>query len=154
SKAAGTAQHWVELDPTHVQSIRARSGSGRDLKHFQRRYVCEKVMDTFLGKGFCTIGGLKSNRIPYPYGTKLSVSELAGKFEEAQCRELFHIVTVKGRRYWVYRYEGRLNKIENAVVPAVLSCQSIWKCKGVKSFYQYKCCSFRPGDPRRKVTMP
>ncbi len=44
-------------------------------------YVCEKVMDIFLGKGFCTIGGLKSNRILYPYGTKLSVSELAGKLE-------------------------------------------------------------------------
>ena len=29
---------------------------------------------------------------------------------------LFHIVTVKGRKYYVYRYEGRLNDIEKAVV--------------------------------------
>ncbi len=28
----------------------------------------------------------------------------------------FHLVTVKGREYWVHRYEGSLNKIPNAVV--------------------------------------
>ncbi len=28
----------------------------------------------------------------------------------------FHLVTVKGREYWVHRYEGSLNKISNAVV--------------------------------------
>ena len=97
-------------------------------------YVCGTVMDAFLGKGYCTIGGLKSNRILYPYGAKLSVSELAGKLVQAQCRELFHIVTVKGRKYWVYRYEGRLNKIENAVVLLCYPVKAFGNAKALRAF--------------------
>ena len=37
SKAAEPAQHPVEPDPSLVQRIRARSGSGRGLTHSQRR---------------------------------------------------------------------------------------------------------------------
>jgi len=36
-------------------------------------------MDAFLRKGFYTIGGLKSNRILFPYEAKLSACELAKK---------------------------------------------------------------------------
>ena len=85
-------------------------------------YVCETVMDAFLGKGFYTIGALKTNRILFPYGARLSVSAFAQKLVQARCRELFHIVTVKGRQYRVYRYEGKLNKIEDA---AVLLCYPV-----------------------------
>ncbi len=44
------------------------------------------------------------------------ISDPAGKLVEAECRELFHFVTVKQRQYYVYRYEGNLNGIEKAVV--------------------------------------
>ena len=97
-------------------------------------YVCGKVMDAFLGKGFYTIGSLKSNRILFPYGTRLSVSELAKTLVGAQCRELFHIVTVKGRRYWVYRYEGKLNKIENAVVLLCYPLKAFGHAKALRAF--------------------
>ena len=97
-------------------------------------YVCGKVMDAFLSKCFYTIGGLKSNRILFPYGARRSVRELAGKLEQAQCRELFHIVTVKGRRYWVYRYEGKLNKLENAVVLLCYPVQAFGKAKALRAF--------------------
>ena len=97
-------------------------------------YVCGKVMDAFLGKGFYTIGSLKSNRILFPYGVRLSVSELAKKLVGAQCRELFHIVTVKGKRYWVYRYEGKLNKIENAVVLLCYPVKAFGKAKTLRAF--------------------
>ena len=66
-------------------------------------YVCEKVVNAFICKGFHTVGALKTNRIRYPYGTKMNVCEFAGKLIEATCRELFHLVTVKGRKYYVYR---------------------------------------------------
>lgn len=66
-------------------------------------YVCEKVVNAFICKGFYTVGALKTNRILYPYGTKMNVCEFAGKLIEAKCRELFHLVTVKGRKYYVYR---------------------------------------------------
>ena len=46
----------------------------------------------------------------------MSVSDFAGKLVEAKCKELFHLVTVKGNQYCVYRYEGNLKGIENAVV--------------------------------------
>ncbi len=97
-------------------------------------YVCGKVMDAFLSKGFYIIGGLKSNRIVFPYGAKLSVCDLAKKLVEAQCKELFHIVTVKGRRYWVYRYEGRLNHMENAVVLLCYPVKSFGNPKALRAF--------------------
>ena len=66
-------------------------------------YVCEKVVNAFLCKGFHTVGALKTNRILHPYGVKMYVREFAEKLTEAQCKELFHLVTVKGRKYYVYR---------------------------------------------------
>ena len=97
-------------------------------------YVCEKVMNAFLGKGFCTIGALKSNRILFPYGARLSASEFAQKLVEARCKELFHIVTVKGRQYRVYRYEGKLNKIENAVVLLCYPAGAFGNAKALRAF--------------------
>ena len=97
-------------------------------------YVCETVMDAFLCKGFYTIGALKTNRILFPYGARLSVSDFAQKLAEAQCRELFHIVTVKGKPYWVYRYEGKLNKIENAVVLLCYPAGAFGNAKTLRAF--------------------
>ena len=79
-------------------------------------YVCDKIINAFIRKGFYTIGAMKTNRNIYPYGAKMSVSDFAGKLVEAKCKELFHLVTVKGNQYYVYRYEGNLKGIENAVV--------------------------------------
>ena len=97
-------------------------------------YVCETVMDAFLCKGFYTIGALKTNRILFPYGARLSVSDFAQKLVEARCRELFHIVTVKGRQYRVYRYEGKLNKIENAVVLLCYPAGAFGNAKTLRAF--------------------
>ena len=97
-------------------------------------YVCEKVINAFICKGFHTVGALKTNRILYPYGTKMNVCEFAGKLIEAKCRELFHLVTVKGRKYYVYRYEGNLNGIENAVVLLSYPAKSFGKEKALRAF--------------------
>ena len=77
-------------------------------------YVCDKVMDSFIRRGFYTIGALKTNRIIYPSGVKCSVSQFAEALKENA--DQFHTVTVKGRQYNIYRYEGNLNGIENAAV--------------------------------------
>lgn len=77
-------------------------------------YVCDKVMDSFIRRGFYTIGALKTNRIIYPLGIKFSISRFAESLQENA--DLFHTVTVKGHQYNIYRYEGNLNGIENAVV--------------------------------------
>lgn len=77
-------------------------------------YVSEKLINTFVQKGFHTIGALKTNRLLYPSGMKKKLSELAAELSVTE--KGFDLVTVKNRKYYVYRYEGNLNGIENAVV--------------------------------------
>ena len=77
-------------------------------------YVSEKIINTFVQKGFHTIGALKTNRLLYPSGMKKKLSELAA--ELSVTHNGFDLATVKKRKYYVYRYEGNLNGIENAVV--------------------------------------
>ena len=73
-------------------------------------YTSEKIINTFAGRGFHTIGALKTNRMLYPFG----FNEFAALLSTT--RSHFHLVTVKKQNYYVYRYEGNLNGIENAVV--------------------------------------
>ena len=77
-------------------------------------YVSEKIINTFVQKGFHTIGALKTNRLLYPSGMKKKLSELAA--ELSTTHNGFDLVTVNKRKYYVYRYKGNLNGIENAVV--------------------------------------
>ena len=57
---------------------------------------------------------LKTNRMLYPFGFKKKLNELAALLSTTSSN--FHLVTVKKQKYYVYRYEGKLNGIENAVV--------------------------------------
>ena len=77
-------------------------------------YTCGDIMDAFLKKGFYTIGALKTNRVLYPCGIKQKVSEFALHLRKTDAAT--SLVTVGSRSYYVYRYEGNLNGIENAVV--------------------------------------
>ena len=77
-------------------------------------YVSEKIINTFAEKGFHTIGALKTNRLLYPFGIKKKLSEFAALLSVTHSD--FDLVTVKNQNYYVYRYEGKLNGIENAVV--------------------------------------
>ena len=97
-------------------------------------YVCGKVADAFICKGFYTVSAMKTNRIISPYGVKMSVREFALKLVEAKCKELFHLVTVNGRRYYVYRYEGDLNGFENAVVLLSYPEKAFGKEKALRVF--------------------
>ena len=71
-------------------------------------------MDAFIQKGFYTIGALKTNRGLYPYGIRQKVSEFALHLRKTDAD--ISLVTVGSRSYYVYRYEGTLNGIDNAVV--------------------------------------
>ena len=77
-------------------------------------YVSEKIINTFATRGFHTVGALKTNRMLYPFGVKTKLREFAALLSATHSD--FHLVTVKKRRYYVYRYEGKLNGIENAIV--------------------------------------
>ena len=76
-------------------------------------YTCPKVINAFSAKGYHTIVALKTNRIIYPQGVGLSMSEFATMYIRKSDTNL---VTVGRKKYYVYRYEGSLNGIENAVV--------------------------------------
>lgn len=97
-------------------------------------YTCEKLMDAFHAKGFYTVSAVKTNRIIYPYGCKMNITDFAEKLNEAECRELFHIVTVKGRKYYVYRYEGNLNGIPDAVILMTYPVEAFGREKALRAF--------------------
>ena len=77
-------------------------------------YTCGDIMDAFVKKGFYTIGALKTNRVLYPCGIKQKVGEFALHLRKTDAA--VSLVTVGSRSYYVYRYEGSLNGIEDAVV--------------------------------------
>lgn len=77
-------------------------------------YSCVKVMDAFLSKGFYTIGALKTNRVIFPAGIRQQISQFASFIRETDLN--VNLVTVGKRQYVVYRYEGKLNDLEDAVV--------------------------------------
>ena len=77
-------------------------------------YTCTKVMDAFVMKGFYTVGALKTNRVIYPCGIKQQIGQFAQFIRKSDAN--VNLVTVGGRQFYVYRYEGSLNDIENAVV--------------------------------------
>ena len=50
----------------------------------------------------------------YPFGIRKKLSKFAALLSVTHSD--FNLVTVKSKNYYVYRYEGKLNGIENAVV--------------------------------------
>lgn len=77
-------------------------------------YTTGKVMDSFIKRGFYTIGALKTNRIIYPCGIRQALNRFAIHLRKTD--PAVHLVTVGKRQFYVYRYEGPLNGIENALV--------------------------------------
>ena len=75
-------------------------------------YTTGKLSEAFIKKGFYTIGALKTNRVLFPCGIKQGIRDFAVHIR----KEDASLVTVGSRKYYVYRYEGKLNGIENAVV--------------------------------------
>ena len=75
-------------------------------------FTCEKVVNAHFAKGYHLIGGLKTNRNIFPKGIKISVSKFAKYIEKNDVC----LVTVNHSRYYVYRYEGNLKGIDNAIV--------------------------------------
>lgn len=75
-------------------------------------YTSPKLINEAAKLGYQTIGTLKSNRIFYPAGIRLKLSEFVQYITDSD----LDLVTVKGKKYKVYRYEGKMNNLENAVI--------------------------------------
>ena len=72
----------------------------------------KKIILCKVKKGFYTIGALRTNRILYPKGIRSKASEIAQTLKPSDTS----LVTVGGREFYIWRYEGKLNGITNAVV--------------------------------------
>jgi len=75
-------------------------------------YTSPKLINEAAKLGFQTIGALKSNRIFYPAGIRQSLNEFVKYITDYD----LDLVTVKEKQYKVYRYEGKMNDLENAVI--------------------------------------
>lgn len=63
-------------------------------------------------KGIHLIGALKTNRVIYPKGVNIQINDFTKYIEKNDVC----LVIVNNSKYWFYRYEGKLNGIDNAVV--------------------------------------
>lgn len=77
-------------------------------------YASNKIMNAFAQKGFDTIGALRTNRIIYPNQIRQQAKQFAPGISKDDPN--VSLVTVGRRRYYVYRYHGKMNDRDNAVV--------------------------------------
>jgi len=106
SKEGGTK---VEMTVDVLKSLPDRAGAYILMDSW---YTNSDILGECRKKDCHLIGAMKTNRILYPNGHRTSAMDYARSLSPGQ----FHLATVKGRAYWVHRYEGSLNKIPEAVV--------------------------------------
>lgn len=94
-------------------------------------FTCPKIINAFEARGYHCIGALKTNRIIYPLGIRISIDQFAQNYIEINDVDL---VTVNGKKYYVYRYEGTLNDIANAIVLISWPVDAFKNPKAVKAF--------------------
>lgn len=75
-------------------------------------FTNKEIINAHFKRGYHLIGGLKTNRVIYPKGIGIQIKQFTQYIEKNDV----HLVTVNNSKYWVYRYEGNLNGIDNAVV--------------------------------------
>lgn len=77
-------------------------------------YASNRLMNDFQQKGFYTIGALRTNRIIYPNQVRRQAKQFAPSIRKDDPN--INLVTVDNRKYYVYRYQGRMNEHDEAVV--------------------------------------
>lgn len=75
-------------------------------------YTSAKILLHGLINGCHTIWRIKSNRVIYPADIKTNVKKFSSYIRTNETS----LVTASNNKYYVYRYEGKLNDIENVVV--------------------------------------
>ena len=95
-------------------------------------YTCKDLIKAFIKKGFYTLGALRTNRLIYPCGIKCSISKFALYMRKTD-RDV-SLVTVGNRKYYVYRYEGKLKGVDNAVVLLTFPANAFHNTKALRAF--------------------
>jgi len=76
-------------------------------------YTSNELMEAFAQKGFETIGALRTNRIIYPNQSRQQAKAFAPSIRKDDPN--VSLVTVGHRRFYAYRYDGKVSDCENAV---------------------------------------
>ena len=91
-------------------------------------YTSLTIIREALEQGYQFIGALKSNRIIYPNGVKMQVSDFAKTINPYS----LDVVTVKGKDYRVYLYKGNVNGFDNV---SIAICYEVNGSKFKDPFY-------------------
>ncbi len=97
---------------------------------FDSWFTCPKVLDAYASRGYNCIGAIKTNRIIYPQGIKINISNFAQYIKKNDV----NLVTVNNSKYWTYRYEGALNNIDNAIIVFSWPEKAFGVSKALKAF--------------------
>ncbi|WP_033006530.1 IS701 family transposase [Geobacillus sp. WSUCF1] len=108
-KAAGTSK--VDLAMEMLSSLKVKPDHPVYVL-MDSWYPSKELIEACLKQGFHVIAMLKTNRILYPKGIAVQAKQFARYLEPRDTR----LVTVGNERYRVYRYEGALNGLDDAVV--------------------------------------
>ncbi|MBN1467200.1 MAG: transposase [Fusobacteriaceae bacterium] len=100
-------------------------------------YSSKKIIKAAINNGYTYIGGFKTNRVIYPKGYRLSmnISGYAKNIDKSK----FNLVTVKKRKYYVFRYVGKINGFKNVVVLITYPEDNFGKKAALKSFISSNC---------------
>jgi hypothetical protein len=74
-------------------------------------YTSANILIHGLVNGCHCIGRIKSNRVIYPAGIKVGFNKFSTYIKSNETS----LVTASNNKYYVYRYEGKLNDMENAL---------------------------------------
>ncbi|WP_236914181.1 transposase [Clostridium sp. Cult2] len=75
-------------------------------------YTSNSLIDEALSENYHLIGGVRSNRNFHPDGNKIKIYEFANNLDP----NTLDSVTVRGKEYKVYRYQGKVAQIDNKVL--------------------------------------
>lgn len=120
----------MEIVQDIVQELPTPPGKGYFL--CDSWYTSSNLMKALAKKGFYTIGALKTNRVIYPSQGRQKISQFA-QYIRKDAQEI-SFVTVGNRAYTVYRYQGKLNNCEDAVVLISFPEQAFGEAQALRAF--------------------
>ena len=95
-------------------------------------YSAEKLIKATVKKGFEYLGALKTNRVIYPKQHRMN-HKISG-YAKLIAKKDFDLVTVKKHKYYVHRYEGKINGFKQVVILLSYPEKSFGKEGSLKSF--------------------
>ncbi|SHK68543.1 IS701 family transposase, partial [Tepidibacter formicigenes] len=78
-------------------------------------YSCKQLFDASTKSGYTYIGAIKTNRVIYPKGRERLGTKL-NSYARSLNKEVFDLVTVKDKEYYIYNYVGKLNDMKKVSI--------------------------------------